>query len=304
MTDNEYKIGVIGGGSVGLTFAALLADAAKVIIKTRSSEQAREIKTNGISLTERSKTGAEEHKIISGIDATSNNSELDDCDAVIVTVKSYDTEQVAKELSTVLNDTTEILTVQNGLLALEALKRNIKNPDRIFAGVTYIGSTRLDNCSVSVGYNLRTIIDSKATIIGEILHSSKFKFEPTNEIKQAIWDKMAMNTGQNALGAVTNLTLGEMGDSKECLKIGNKLLEELEQVAKGEGVSFNYSLMDKLKDNWKMSHHPSMWQDLQNKKKTEIDAINGAISTLGEKHNIQTPYNNMITSLIKILEVA
>jgi len=93
-----------------------------------------------------------------------------------------------------------------------------------------------------------------------------------------------------------------MGSSEECLKIINSLIQEFEQVAKGEGVSFSYLLLDKLKDNWQMPHHPSMWYDLQNKKRTEIDAINGAISKLGKKHNIATPCNDMITSLIRIIE--
>ena len=115
---------------------------------------------------------------------------------------------------------------------------------------------------------------------------------------------MVLNTGQNALGAITNLTFGEMGKSENCLNIAEKLLDEFKQVAKAEGVSFSYSLIDRLKDNWKMSkHHPSMWQDLQQKKETEIDAINGAICNLGKKHNVPTPYNDMITSLIKIIEL-
>lgn len=59
------------------------------------------------------------------------------------------------------------------------------------------------------------------------------------------------------------LTFGEMGKSEECLKIGESLLQEFEEVAKAERMSFNYSLLDKLKANWQMPHHPSMWQDLQ-----------------------------------------
>jgi 2-dehydropantoate 2-reductase len=184
------------------------------------------------------------------------------------------------------------------------LKKNIKNPDRVFAGVAYLGSTRLNNFSVSIGAISRTVIDAKATVIAKVLRESTFEFESTNEITQAVWDKMVINTTLNALGAITNLTLIEMGSSKECLKIINNLLQEFEQVAKAEGVSFTYLLQDKLKDNWQMPHHPSMWYDLQNKKRTEIDAINGAISSLGKKHSIKTPFNDMITSLIKIIEVA
>jgi 2-dehydropantoate 2-reductase len=300
----KYKIGIIGGGSVGLTYAALLADVADVIVKTRSKQQSIQIH-QGVTLTERAKTGEETKRMIHGIDSTNDFADLSSCDAVIVTVKSYDTELVAKELSHVLKEDAEVLTLQNGLQAFPLLKENIKNPSRVFAGVTIIGATRINPRSVSVGYNLRTIADSKAVILGKVLEASKFEYEPSDNIKQAVWEKMALNTPQNALGAITNLSFGEMRDSEECIKIAGKILEEFELVAKAEGVSFTYSLMDKLLDNWNMSkHHPSMWQDLQNKKRTEIDAINGAISASGKKHKIPTPYNDMITSLIKVIEVA
>jgi 2-dehydropantoate 2-reductase len=302
MTDKKYTIGIIGGGSVGLTFAAFLADSANVIIKTHRLEQAEELKTKGLHLTHKAKTGTEEQKVISGIQATSKVSDLARCDGVIVTVKSYDTESVAHELSPILKDTIEILTVQNGLQGFDLLKSNMKNPERVFDGVTYLGSTRLNNYSFFSGEILRVIVDAKATVIGDVLRASLFDFESTTEIKQAVWNKMIMNTAQNALGAITGLTMQEMGNSEECWKIMNSLIQEFEQVAKTEGVTFTYSLKDKLKENLQISHHPSMWQDLQNKKRTEIDAINGAISTLGKKHGIATPYNDMITSLIKVLE--
>jgi len=302
MTDKKYTVGIVGGGAVGLTFAAFLADSAKIIIKTHSREQAEEIKTKGLHLVHKSKTGTEEQKDISGIDATSDASDLAHCDAVIVTVKSYDTETVAKELSDVLPSTAEVLTVQNGLQAFDILKNTIKNPERVFAGVTYLGSTRLNNYSVSVGQFTKAVADVKATVIGKVLQESRFEFESTNEIKQAVWGKMTMNTAQNALGAITGLTMLAMGQSEECWKIMDNLLHEFEQVAKAEGVNFTYSLRDKVKDNLQMAHHPSMWQDLQNKKRTEIDAMNGAISDLGKKHTIPTPYNDLMTSLIKIIE--
>lgn len=302
MTDKKYTIGIIGAGSVGLTYAAFIADAANVIIKTRGNEQAKELKTKGLYITHKDKTGTEEQKVISGIEATSDVSALAQCDAVIVTVKSYDTESVAKELSPILKDTAEVLTVQNGLQGFDILKNNIKNPERVFDGVTYLGSTRLNNYSVFVGEISRAVADAKAIVVGEVLQASQFDFEFTNDVKQAVWDKMLMNIAQNALGAITGFTMVEMGNSEECWKIMKRLIQEFELVAKAERVTFTYSLEEKLKENLHMSHHPSMWQDLQSKKRTEIDAINGAISKLGKKHGIVTPYNDMITSLIKIIE--
>jgi len=114
-------------------------------------------------------------------------------------VKSYDIESVARELASIIKNTAEILTVQNGLQAYDLLKKNVKNPDRVFAGVVYPGSTRINNCSVSVDTISRAVVDAKATVLVEVLQASRFEFEQTNEIKQAIRDKMVINVALNAL---------------------------------------------------------------------------------------------------------
>lgn len=298
MSGERYKIGIVRGGAVGLTYAAPLVKTVDVLVKTRRKDHADKISTNGISLFQ---DGVEEK--FTGIEASANASSLQDCDAVIVTVKSYDTESVAKEISNFIKPDAEILSLQNGLQAFDILRTGIENPSRVFAGVTYIGGTRIDDRSVTLGNNRRVIVDSNAAKLIKALSSIKYKVESSTDIRQAVWEKMVLNTAQNALSAVTNLSFGEMLESLYCIDIANHLLAEFEQVAKAEGVSFDYSLMEKVKDNWKMSDfHPSMWQDLHNGNRTEIDAINGAISILGEKHGIPTPYNSMITSLVKVLE--
>ena len=304
MADKKYRVGIIGGGAVGLTYAACLAKSANVIVKTRRSNQAAKIVNEGISLFQ-----DEAEETFSGIDASTDPSKLHDCDAVIITVKSFDTAVAAKEISSFLSPTAEVVSLQNGLEALAILKSNIENPDRVFAGVTYVGGTRLDDRSVKLGNNRKTVIDSGAIKLIEALRQSKYGVEPSTNIRQAVWGKMVLSTAQNALSAITNLTLGEMLLSEDCLDIAAKLLDEFEAVARAEGISFNYDLMEKLRDNWKgmdswkmSSFRPSMWQDLHKGSRTEIDAINGAVSKLGEKHNISTPYNSMITSLVKVLQ--
>lgn len=298
MDVKKPKVGIIGGGAVGLTYAAFISEIAEVVVKTRRVEQADLIKAQGISLKMDGKEEA-----FKNIDASAVIESLASCSAVIVTVKTYDTEHIAEELSRVLRPDTSILTLQNGIVALDTLKANIKNPHRIFAGVTYIGAARIDDRSVTLGNNRRTVIDGSTDALVTLLEQIRFGVEPSANIKQAVWDKMVLNTGQNALSAVTDLHLGQMLQSDQCLDIAEHLLEELQEVAQADGVSLDYSLIEKLKDNWAMStFYPSMWQDLHKGNQTEIDAINGAISELGKKYNLPTPYNDMITSLIKIKE--
>jgi 2-dehydropantoate 2-reductase len=299
MTEKKPKIGIVGGGAVGLTYAVFLAPVADVIIKTHGQTQADHINTDGIEVTLAGQTERTD-----GIAASADMAALQNCDGVIVALKSYDTKAVAKELAKVTRQDVPVISLQNGLEAFEILQQTIDNPNRVFAGVTYIGAKRSDDRSVSLGINRRTVIDAKAGPILDVFTKTRFGVEASDNIRQAVWDKMVLNNGQNALSAITNLSVKQMLGSAECIAIAAELLNELEKVGKTEGLSFNYSLLEKLKDNWSggLDFYPSMWQDLHAGKRTEIDAINGAISRLGSKHSIATPYNDMITSLMKVLE--
>jgi len=296
---SKPRVGIIGGGAVGLTYAYFLSEAADVVLKTRTKGQADELNKKGFQVTRKGETFE-----IKTARATDKFAELKDCDAIIVAVKSYDTAAIAEELNKFTPETTQIVSLQNGLQAVEILKAKMANPERVFAGVTYIGARRTASRSIALGQFHRTVLDSGSTVLLEALQATQFGAEAEGNIKQAVWDKMVLNVAQNALSAVTNRSARQMLQSEQCLEIAGKLLDEFQKVAEAEGLSFTDSLLERVKTNWSGGDdfYPSMWQDLHNGRCTEIDAINGAIETLGQKHGIQTPYNSMITSLIKVLE--
>lgn len=298
---DKPTIGIIGGGAVGLAYVYFLADVADVIIKTRSQSQADSINSNGVQITRGGET-----KDIKNVRASSDMSDFKDCAAVIVAVKSYHTKDIANELSQVIQLNTQVISVQNGLQAVDILKAKLPNPERVFAGVTYIGARRSDERSFSLGQSNRTVVDPAATVLIDALQATPFGVETPDNIKQAVWDKLVLNVGQNALSAITNLSVQQMLRSEYCLEIASKILNEFQQVAEAEGLNFAYSLMEKLKGNWAGGDdfYPSMWQDLHHGRRTEIDALNGAISELGKKHGIDTPYNSMTTLVVKALETS
>jgi 2-dehydropantoate 2-reductase len=78
------------------------------------------------------------------------------------------------------------------------------------------------------------------------------------------------------------------------------------QVAQAKGVMLDYQqIMQDLETNILPAigeHYPSLAQDMHNKRKTEIDSLNGAIVKYGRKLGIPTPVNDYITRLVKIAE--
>jgi 2-dehydropantoate 2-reductase len=301
MANKDYTIGIVGGGAVGLTYAALLSEAANIIIKTRGSEQATLINDQGLTIVKRD----EKPINFGGIKASGAYSSLAQCDAIIIAIKSYDTEEVAKGLNKVIRPEAAVLTLQNGLQAFDVLQERLDNPERVFAGVTYMYASRDDGRRVVSGDYPRVIVDEKIGFLVDMLRHCRFQVEAAANSKQAVWDKLAVNVGQNALSAVTNLNFSQMLASEDCLTIAGNLLAEVRRIGEAEGVIIDNFSVDRLRDLWEGSDFfPSMWQDIHKGRRTEIDAINGSISKLGRKYGIATPYNDMITSLAKVLESA
>jgi len=304
MNHHPYKIGIIGGGAVGLAYATILSEQADVVIKTRRPEQADAINAHGITVRPPEGTPGHKDETFTKARATTDWTDLTDRDAVIVSVKSFDNPAVAADLAANLAPDTIILSLQNGLEALPALKEHLPHPDRIFGSVIYIGTSRADDHTIVTTGPRRIIVDRRAGKLAEIMKSTRFPAEETANIKQAIWDKMVLNISQNALCTVTNRNVGQLITSPDCLDIIKHILAEFQQEWETEGLKFDYDLMDKVRASFKgLTFYPSMWQDIHAGRRTEIDAINGAISKLGRKHRIPTPYNDMITSLIKALEI-
>ncbi len=106
--------------------------------------------------------------------------------------------------------------------------------------------------------------------------------------------------------ALTQLKNGEIIEHSELLDVQLRVVEEACAVARAKGVTIHYlNPLEKVKDVCKTtaSNKSSMLQDILSGKKTEIDYINGAIVSEGSKYNISTPYNDILTRLVKALEI-
>jgi 2-dehydropantoate 2-reductase len=130
-----------------------------------------------------------------------------------------------------------------------------------------------------------------------------------NEIWSAIWGKVLYNSSLNPLGAILEVPYGKLAENKETLNIIKVVLEEIFLVCRAKGVKLSYKdadeyyryLLEKQLPPTR-GHRASMLQDILAGRKTEIDALNGAISEYAKELGIRTPYNDLLTALIKFKE--
>jgi 2-dehydropantoate 2-reductase len=124
-------------------------------------------------------------------------------------------------------------------------------------------------------------------------------------VEEMIWEKLAFNAALNSLTAVTGLTVGGVGDSKEGRTLAYVVVGEVVSVAKKKGIRAD---LGRVQATLEMAfaehkeHKPSMLQDRLDKRKTEIDFINGAVIVEAKKIDIPVPTTETLYGLVRMLE--
>lgn len=301
------KIAVIGPGSLGCLIAGLLKNRTKeeIWLVDKSPERAKEIEGRGIRV-----------EGISGpfsvkVNTTADPKDLGAVDLVIICVKSYSTEDASRDIKELVSDNTSVLTLQNGIGNVQILNDHF-GPDRVIAGVTNHGSTLLGVGHVRHAGKGDTIIGrSDGRVLGairntaNILSKAAFETKVSKDIDSVIWGKLIINVGINALTAITRLKNGRLIEFDGTREVLRNAVQEAVKIVKRKRIKLSYDdPIQKVESVCKATaaNVSSMLQDILNKKRTEIDYINGAIVRQGRAFGISTPVNEALTDIVKTIE--
>lgn len=301
------KIAVLGAGAMGCLYGGLLAEANnQVWLIDIWKEHVDIINQKGLKVED--KNG---ERVIKNIKATINPNEVGIVDLILVFVKSTITDKAVEGAKSVIGENTIILTLQNGLGNIEKIAA-VSKEENIIAGTTAHGSTLLKPGKIRhAGKGITVIgeIDGKKSerikVVKELFDKSQIETILTENALGVIWDKLLVNVGINAITALTELKNGELLEFKETEELLENAVSEGQNIAKAKGI--NLICEDPIDHTKKVcsltaNNKSSMLQDIMNKRKTEIDMINGAIVREGRKLGISTPINLALTNLIKIKE--
>jgi len=292
------KIMVLGAGAIGSLFGGLLSDFGYDVTLVGRASHVKAIKENGLIVS-----GFTDKTI--EVDATTEPVESD---IVFLTVKSYDTEQAIREIP--ISKETIVVSIQNGLNNLETIFKYVKK-SQIVGGVTSNGSLTLSPGKIrhtGIGYTVIGGLDEEGTMItrdiAKLLTDAGLKTEVSEDIMEKIWEKLMINVGINAPAALTGMRNGELPTYEETQWVMVEAIKEAILVAEKVGINIPKDMVERVVDVTEKTaeNRCSMLQDVANKKRTEIDAINGAIVMLGEEVGIDTPINRTLYSLIKGIE--
>jgi 2-dehydropantoate 2-reductase len=142
------------------------------------------------------------------------------------------------------------------------------------------------------------------TQFAQVFTRAGIETEVSSNIQSLVWNKLFINVGINAAAALMGLRNGNLLDYPETLRLMEALVSEAVAVARKKGILIEGNPLETVQAVAEATRENrcSMGQDFDNRRKTEIDAINGAVIREAERLGIPVPYNQMITDLVKVIE--
>jgi 2-dehydropantoate 2-reductase len=296
------RVCIVGGGVIGSLFAGHLAQVADVSVLTRRREHADELERVGLRVSGRSELDAR-------IAASTDPVELGSPNLVIVATKATGLREAATSLEGAFPEAT-VMTVLNGLGAEEIVREHGSWP--IVSGVTFMSGTKHSDTHVEYILDTETWLGpyedtpyERVQEIADLVVASGLRAEALPDLRPAQWSKLVFNAAVNPVAALTGLphdphfaAEGEPGDLGHLV---HGLVDEGKAVAAAAGVELH-------DDPWEMNvhatqrgsaHYPSMLEDVDARRPTEIELITGSILREAARHEVPVPLHTALHALVQ-----
>ena len=301
------RVCIAGGGVIGSLFAAHLARVAEVSVLTRREEHARALNEQGLRVSGRAQFEAR-------VVAATTPDALPEPDLVIVASKGSDVETMAERLAGHWPGAI-LMTVQNGIGADAIIARH--GDWRLLVSVTFMSGTRHADSHVEYVLDTATWIGpsrgttpADAREVAALIASSGLKAEAFDDLRPAQWSKLIFNATVNTVAALTGLPhdphFAAEDDPRDLGHLVRQLVDEGKAVAAAAGVELR-------EDPWEMNvlatrrgsrHYPSMLEDVDARRPTEVDLITGSLVAEAHRLGVPVPLHETMYRLIKAKEAS
>jgi 2-dehydropantoate 2-reductase len=299
---------VVGCGAVGSLFAANLAtlDDVDVWAYDLARDHVDAINRDGLRLT-----GAGE--VLARPRATTEAAELPPCDFGIVATKAMHTDAAIAVTAHAFTNGS-VATVQNGIGNEEVLARHV---ERVIRGTTFPagkvvapGVVQWDvKGDTTFGpYEEKPASFEQVERLAEACTRGGMPANAVHDARGPQWRKVIFNAATNPLGALTGLTHGRVCEQPPLRRLISQLVDEGKAVASAQGIVLDADpeeLIDyAARPDVAYGHKASMLQDVEARRQTEVDYLNGGIAEFGRKLGVATPGHESIWALVKGVEAA
>jgi len=310
MVKKDTKVAVLGAGAMGCLFGGLMAEKGlDVILIDVWKEHVDAINSKGLKMD-----GHGGDRYIK-IKATTDPSTLKPVDAIIIMCKATALEKALTNAKNIIGDKTMLMSFQNGI-GHEAIMQKIAGKEKVLGGTTTQASNVLGPGHVKNHAALPSWIgeydggmSDRVKDLAETFTAHNLETIAVPDIKKRKWMKLFALTAIGPLSSIFDLHHTDLYISNKnqevSRELAKKIILETREVAKADGVDVTedecLEMFNKIVDS-KQTNKSSMCFDILNKRKTEIDFINGAVSKIGKGHGVKTPMNDLMYKMIMVKE--
>jgi 2-dehydropantoate 2-reductase len=310
MVKKDTKVAVLGAGAMGCLFGGLMAEKGlDVILIDVWKEHVDAINSKGLKMD-----GHGGDRYIK-IKATTDPSTLKPVDAIIIMCKATALEKALTNAKNIIGDKTMLMSFQNGI-GHEAIMQKIAGKEKVLGGTTTQASNVLGPGHVKNHAALPSWIgeydggmSDRVKDLAETFTAHNLETIAVPDIKKRKWMKLFALTAMGPLSSIFDLHHTDLYISNKnqevSRELAKKIILETREVAKADGVDVTedecLEMFNKIVDS-KQTNKSSMCFDILNKRKTEIDFINGAVSKIGKGHGVKTPMNDLMYKMIMVKE--
>jgi 2-dehydropantoate 2-reductase len=310
MAQSPHRIVIVGPGAIGTVLAVRLSSAGhEVHVLDHSADRAARLNRDGLLLE--TETG----RLRAPCRATTRAADLPAADLAVVCVKCPALADAGRRLAELAPPTT-LLTIQNGLGVLDALREGLGPAaarHRLVASVTYQAANRGPDGVVRHVANLPTLLDGSpplrphAEAAATLLGSAGLPASVEDDLRPALWRKVAVNAAINPLTALAAVRNGQLADRDDLRRQMFALAREAAAVARAEGVALSdeqaeAAALDAARAT--ADNVSSMWQDVLAGRPTEIEFLGAALLRLAARHGLALPATADVTARVQALQRA
>ena len=283
----------MGSGGVGGYFGAKLVRAGEQVTMVARGAHLEAIRRHGLAL----RSAVEGDSVVRPA-AVEHLEGVARADAVLFCVKSFDTEDAAARLWSILGPDTPVLSLQNGvdnedkIDAQLGVGRAMGGVAQVFASIEGPGVIRHHAAGRIIFGELDGRVSERAERLREAFERAEVPVEVSKDVRRALWEKYVLICAVAGTTAVTRETIGVVRETPATWRLFRGLVEEVTALARASGVDLPSDAAEqtmKFAEGIPHGNRASLAQDLLQGRRLELEAIHGHAARLGERLGVPTP---------------
>ncbi|MBN2568432.1 MAG: ketopantoate reductase family protein [Deltaproteobacteria bacterium] len=300
---SSARVSVIGAGAMGSFYASKFYDMDRECVSlVAGGERCESLRQKGLTVNDK-------HYPLHVISTEEN---VPPADLLIVAVKHHHLEQTIKDMGCVIGKDTAIISVMNGIESEDRIGAVYGMEKMLYAVAVGIDALRQEERVVYTkqgklffGEACNHSTSERVRKVQALFDRAGIEYEIPEDMIRNLWWKFMINVGINQVSAVLRAPFSVFQKSDHARQLMELTMREVMDIGRVKGVNLHeediknwYSFMSQLSPKGKTS----MLQDIDARRKTEVEMFAGKIIELGEKHAVPTPVNNVLFKAIKAIE--